>query len=115
MSINQFGIAFAGLVSVILVSWFLRKLPEFQEHANGVSDMRIGWWWKVCLGIITPIVLGYMFVLNVMQNIQENYEGLSTGFLLSTGIALMLNGFNPVDSLAQNIKASKNEFYGCYE
>ncbi|KMK77648.1 sodium-dependent transporter [Alkalihalobacillus pseudalcaliphilus] len=105
--INQFGIAFAGLVSVILVSWFLRKLPEFQEHANGVSDMRIGWWWKVCLGIITPIVLGYMFVLNVMQNIQENYEGLSTGFLLSTGIAAAV-GVLILGFLLSLIKWKKN-------
>ncbi|MFA9559875.1 sodium-dependent transporter [Evansella sp. AB-rgal1] len=83
--INSFGVAFAGLVSVIAVSWFLRKLGPFQDHANELSDIRVGTWWKVCLGVITPLVLGWMMVQNIITNIQENYEGYSTGFLLGWG------------------------------
>ncbi|GAE27628.1 sodium-dependent transporter [Halalkalibacter wakoensis JCM 9140] len=83
--INQFGVAFAGLVSVIAVSWFLKKLPELQTHADGVSDFRLGSWWKICLSIITPIVLGFMFIQNLIQNLTSNYEGYSTGFLFWSG------------------------------
>ena len=48
-----------------------------------------------------------MFVLNVMQNIQENYEGLSTGFLLSTGIAAAV-GVLILGFLLSLIKWKKN-------
>ncbi|WP_066156509.1 sodium-dependent transporter [Halalkalibacter krulwichiae] len=83
--INQFGVALAGLVSVVAVSWFLKKLPELQTHADGVSDFRLGAWWKICLSIITPIVLGYMFIQNTIENLTNNYEGYSTGFIIASG------------------------------
>ncbi|MDT8858654.1 sodium-dependent transporter [Alkalihalobacillus sp. MEB130] len=83
--INQFGVAFAGLVSVIAVSWFFKKLPELQTHADGVSDFRLGSWWKICLSIVTPIVLGFMFIQNLIQNLTNNYEGYSTSFLVGSG------------------------------
>ncbi|WP_227937453.1 sodium-dependent transporter [Alkalihalobacillus deserti] len=86
--INQFGVALAGLVSVIAVSWFVKKLPELQDHANGVSDFRTGTWWKVCLRIITPLVLGYMFIQNTIENVTKNYEGYPTSFLIYSGWAV---------------------------
>ncbi|MFN7251842.1 MAG: sodium-dependent transporter [Anaerobacillus sp.] len=97
--INTFGIALAGLVSVITISWFVKKLKPFQEHANATSDLRTGLWWRVCLGVVTPIVLGYMFVMNLIQNIKVNYgDGdFSTSFILYSGwavaIAALVLGF----------------------
>ncbi|SDZ60217.1 neurotransmitter:Na+ symporter, NSS family [Evansella caseinilytica] len=95
--INSFGVAFAGLLSVIAVSWFLKKLPEFQSHANQVSDIRLGGWWRVCLAVITPLVLGWMMVQNVITNIKENYEGYPTNFLVAYGwvvaVGVILLGF----------------------
>jgi neurotransmitter:Na+ symporter, NSS family len=90
--INQFGVAFIGLVEVILMAWILRKLNEFQTHANGISDIQLGSWWKVCLGVITPIVLGYMmfglFKLNLLRQFESetgNYENYSNAFILYGG------------------------------
>ncbi|OCA87614.1 transporter [Bacillus sp. FJAT-27225] len=83
--INTFGIVVAGLVEVVLVVWVAKKLTELQNHANAISDIRIGSWWKISLGFITPIVLGYMTVQNFITNIQENYGGYPTSFLLVAG------------------------------
>ncbi|MFD2680198.1 sodium-dependent transporter [Bacillus seohaeanensis] len=90
--INQFGVAFIGLVEVILMAWILRKLNDFQTHANGISDIQLGSWWKVCLGAITPIVLGYMmfglFKLNLLRQFESetgNYENYSNAFILYGG------------------------------
>ncbi|HZK83888.1 MAG TPA: sodium-dependent transporter [Desulfosporosinus sp.] len=83
--INTFGVALSGLVSVITISWFLKKLKPFQEHANKTSDLRTGLWWRACLGIVTPAVLGYMFVLNLINNLKDNYEGYPTSFLIYAG------------------------------
>ncbi len=83
--INNFGVALAGLVQVIVVTWFLKEVDSLKEHANSMSDIMLGAWWKVCLGFITPIVLGYMMFDNIRTNIAENYEGYPTSFLLYTG------------------------------
>ncbi|WP_059173583.1 sodium-dependent transporter [Bacillus sp. FJAT-27445] len=83
--INSFGIVIAGLVEVVLVAWVARKLTSLQDHANAISDIRIGGWWKISLSVITPLVLGYMTVQNFITNIKNNYEGYPTSFLLYAG------------------------------
>ena len=88
--INQFGITIAALFEIIIVAWVLRKLQVLQSHADMVSDIRLGAWWRFCLMIITPIVLGTMIIQNIMINVKENYEGYSTGFLLYSGYGVAL-------------------------
>jgi len=83
--INNFGVALAGLVEVIAVAWIARELGKLQEHANSISDIKLGLWWKVCLAVITPIVLGYMMIDNLITNIRENYEGYATWFVTAYG------------------------------
>lgn len=97
--INQFGVAAVGLVEVIMVVWVLRKADTLKGHANAISDIPLGGWWKFSLGVITPIVLGYMMFgllrLNILQqhtdgegNIIGNYEGYSDMFTLTGGVAV---------------------------
>ncbi|ELK46980.1 sodium-dependent transporter [Halobacillus sp. ACCC02827] len=90
--INQFGVAFVGLVEVVVIAWFLRKLNDFQNHANAISDIRLGGWWKVCLGLVTPVVLGYMMFDLFRTNLERafdtptgNYEGYTDTFILYGG------------------------------
>lgn len=79
--INSYGVALAGLIEVILFAWVFRKLGVLQEHANSMSDMRLGLWWKVCLGFITPIVLGYMMIDSIINDFKAPYSGYSGAFL----------------------------------
>jgi len=60
--INNFGAVTAGLLEVVLVAWVLRRVDELRTHANAVSGVRIGLWWKVGLTVVTPLFLGYMLV-----------------------------------------------------
>ncbi|WP_103760976.1 sodium-dependent transporter [Streptomyces sp. SM10] len=83
--INQYGIALAALVGLIVVVWVLRQLPGLQQDADATSAIRLGRWWRICLGVITPVVLGWMMVDSLRTEFEENYEGYSTGFLLSAG------------------------------
>lgn len=90
--INQFGVALVGLVEVIMIAWFLRKLQEFKSHANEISDIRLGSWWTISLTFITPIVLGYMMIRLFKQNLLKefptdngNYEGYPDTFILFSG------------------------------
>lgn len=86
--INQFGVAALGLVEVVLVAWILRKIGVFKKHANEISDIRLGSWWVISIGLITPIVLGYMMIdllrLNLTRSFDTetgNYEGYSDMFI----------------------------------
>jgi NSS family neurotransmitter:Na+ symporter len=88
--INNFGVALAGLVEVIAIAWIARKLKELQDHANSVSDIKLGAWWRFCLAVITPIVLGYMMIDNLITNIRENYEGYATWFVSVYGWAVVI-------------------------
>ncbi len=83
--INQYGIAMAALVGVIAVAWLMRKLPELQRDADATSAVRLGHWWRICLGLITPVVLGWMMIDSLRKEFDENYEGYSTDFLLGAG------------------------------
>ncbi|TSB48222.1 sodium-dependent transporter [Alkalicoccobacillus porphyridii] len=83
--INNFGIAVSGLVTVVAMGWVLKKLPEIKDHTNQVSDFRIGSWWTFCLMVVTPVILGIMFVQNLYTNLTSNYEDLPTGFLITFG------------------------------
>ncbi|WP_337019681.1 sodium-dependent transporter [Oceanobacillus massiliensis] len=93
--INQFGVALVGLVEVVMVAWVLRELKGLQNHANEISDIRLGSWWTICISIVTPIVLGYMMFGLFKQNLMRefagdtgNYEGYSDTFILFSGWAV---------------------------
>lgn len=94
--INQFGVAAIGLVEVIMIAWVFRKLGVFETHANEISDIRVGMLWRICLSVITPVVLGYMMIdlfrKNIMKlhtdaegNIIGNYEGYPDAFIFQSG------------------------------
>lgn len=90
--INQFGVAAIGLVEVIMIAWVFRKLGVFETHANEISDIRIGMFWRICLSVITPIVLGYMMFDLLRINIMKlhdtdngNYEGYSDALIMQSG------------------------------
>ncbi len=90
--INQFGVALIGLVEVVIIAWFLRKLKVFKNHADEISDIRLGSWWTISLGVITPIVMGYMMFGLFKQNLLKqfdyptgNYAGYTDGFILYSG------------------------------
>lgn len=84
--INNFGIVTAGLIEVILIAWFFKGLNGLKSHTNAISDLRIGAWWKFCLSVVTPVVLGYMMFDNIRQNLKENYEGYPTELILYAGV-----------------------------
>lgn len=95
--INQFGVALLGLVEVILIAWLLRKLGTLKNHANEISDIRLGSWWTISLGVITPIVLGYMMfdllrtnLMRLFKTDNGNYEGYPDALIFYGGWVLAL-------------------------
>ncbi|MFB8762465.1 sodium-dependent transporter [Nocardiopsis alba] len=83
--INQYGIAMAGLVMILVFGWLVRRLPVFERHANAVSTIRLDRWWKVVLGGVTPILLGFMMWDSLRSELASNYEDYPDQFLLVAG------------------------------
>ncbi|QGH34216.1 sodium-dependent transporter [Gracilibacillus salitolerans] len=83
--INNYGVALAGLFEVVAIAWFARSLKDLQNHADSVSDIKLGIWWRICLGIITPVVLGYMMLQNLKTEVSRPYEDYPFDFLFSFG------------------------------
>ncbi|MER7113905.1 sodium-dependent transporter [Saccharomonospora azurea] len=88
--INQYGIVVAALVAVIVVSWVLRQLKPLEQHANVTSAIKLGPLWRITLGVITPIMLGWMMWDSLQMELAENYEGYSDSFLLGAGWGVAL-------------------------
>lgn len=88
--INQFGVALAGLFEVVFIAWFAKELKSLQAHADSVSDIKLGAWWRISLSVITPIVLGYMMFDNLRQNLMGDYGDFPREFLFKYGWTVAL-------------------------
>ncbi|MCP8617745.1 sodium-dependent transporter [Salirhabdus salicampi] len=62
------GVGLAGLFEVIIIAWGLKKVKELQQYNNSLSDIKIGAWWVICLTVITPLLLGYMMVKQLIDD-----------------------------------------------
>jgi len=79
--VNAFGIMAVALVAVIVVAWVFHKLPVLKEHLNRRSSFRVGRIWMLLVGVLAPVVLGYLLVSELITKISEPYGGYPTWFL----------------------------------
>jgi NSS family neurotransmitter:Na+ symporter len=89
--INAFGIMAVAVVAVIVVAWLLHKLPVLRDHLNGRSSFKVGWFWMLLVGALAPVVLGYLFVSEVMTKIATPYEGYPGWFLAIFGWGMVIS------------------------
>lgn len=82
---NNFGLITIALAEVVTIGLILRRLPVYQNHANFVSDIKLGTFWRVSLLVITPLMLGYMLIDGTIQNIKKNYGDYPTEFVVTYG------------------------------
>ena len=78
---NNIGIVFSAIIMSTLVIWVMRKGKEMRIHLNTISTFKIGPWWTALVGLLGPVVLGYMFVQRIISLITEGYEGYPTWYL----------------------------------
>lgn len=95
--VNAFGIMAVALVAVIVVAWFLHKLPALTEHLNRRSSFPVGRLWKILIGVLAPLVLGYLLITGLVEKISGPYGGYPSWFVGVFGwgmvIALVIIAF----------------------
>ncbi|GAB2851490.1 sodium-dependent transporter [Microbacterium insulae] len=92
---NNIGIVVSAILTSILVIWVARKGGELRYHLNALSTFRVGSIWVVLVGVLGPVVLGYMLVARIVTLIVDGYGGLPPLYLAVFGwgaIALLFVG-----------------------
>ena len=79
--VNSLGIVGISLIALVVVIFGMRLAPQLRDHLNSVSSWRVGTFWIVCLAVITPLVLGYSLIREIMTLIAEPYEGYEASVL----------------------------------
>src|SRR5699024_5682442 len=89
---NSFGIVGAGLTIVITLSWGLHRLREMSDHLNAVSSFEVGGTWTVLLTVVTPLVLGFMFISQLVTTIREGYGDMPAWYveMFGWGMSVLL-------------------------
>ncbi|MBE1877053.1 sodium-dependent transporter [Myceligenerans pegani] len=72
---NNVGIVSSAVIMCVLVIWVGRRGGELRFHLNSVSTFQVGSWWTFCVGILAPLVLGWMLVSRIQTLLVEGYEG----------------------------------------
>ncbi|WP_344880976.1 sodium-dependent transporter [Zhihengliuella alba] len=83
--VNQFGILFGAFVTVVVVAWLARKLPVLSNHLNLYGSIRMAGVWKLLVGIVAPIALGYISFEAFRTFITEPYGGYPDWMLNTFG------------------------------
>ena len=63
--VNVLGIVLIAVISTVTIGWVLKRTPELRAHVNAVSSLQLGRWWDFSLTVITPLILGITFILEV--------------------------------------------------
>ena len=91
--INNIGVVVSAIIMCVVVAWLLRRTKLLQDHLNAVSESRmIGLWWRVLVGAVVPVLLGYMFIQTLWTYLSEGYESeaYSSGFVMVFGWGMLL-------------------------
>ncbi|RKL64427.1 sodium-dependent transporter [Thermoanaerobacteraceae bacterium SP2] len=98
--VSSYGIALLGLIEAIVLG-YVYGTGKIKEHANLYSDFKIGWWLDFCVKYLTPLMLGYMFIQNLINEFKAPYAGypmsaiIGLGWTVAVGmllVALYLSG-----------------------
>ncbi|WP_315582907.1 sodium-dependent transporter [Actinomyces viscosus] len=91
--INNIGVVASAIIMCVAVAWVLRRARLLQDHLNAVSESRmVGMWWRVLVGVVVPVLLGYMFLQTLWTYLSEGYdpESYSNGFVMVFGWGMLL-------------------------
>ncbi|KAJ49963.1 NSS family neurotransmitter:Na+ symporter [Clostridium tetanomorphum] len=87
--VSNYGIALIGLVEVIVLG-YVYKTERMRREVNEYSDIKIGVWWDFLIRYITPILLGYMSIDNIITEFKAPYGGYTMSSLIVFGWSIAI-------------------------
>ena len=95
--INRFGILLVAVVSMLVVAWVVRGLPQLRDHLNTDGSVPVRGWWIALMSVITPIALGYVLISELLAVLDETYGDYPGWMVLVFGwlaaLAVLVVGF----------------------
>jgi neurotransmitter:Na+ symporter, NSS family len=82
--INSYSIVVVGLGEAIVIGWFI-GIGKIRKHTNSISIYPIGKWWEVMVKFVTPVILTYMLVQNILNEIKAPYGGYPASAIMIFG------------------------------
>lgn len=79
---NNVGILTGAVLECILVALVVRKLPELQHYLNQTSTAHLGIWWRLTVGILNPLVLGYVLIATGITLVTTGYDTYPYEFVM---------------------------------
>ncbi|WP_168582247.1 sodium-dependent transporter [Gephyromycinifex aptenodytis] len=83
--INEIGVVTSAILMTLVVTYALGRLPALQRHLNGISSIPIGGWWRVLVGVITPLALIVMLATTVIALARDGYDAYPAWFTNTFG------------------------------
>ncbi|SHJ32469.1 neurotransmitter:Na+ symporter, NSS family [Dethiosulfatibacter aminovorans DSM 17477] len=93
--INNFGILVVGFIEILVIAR-LMKVNNVREYINEVSDIKLGKWYTILLGIASPVILGIVLVMTAYTEIMDlvnktnYYASYPTSALILGGLIMLL-------------------------
>jgi len=88
--INSFAILPGAVVEVVLIFWAFKQFDKLRDEANKYSQIKLGKYWKIVLGFITPIVLAIILATALVSNIKTVYGGYPAMFVAVFGWGMVI-------------------------
>ncbi|MDR1790998.1 MAG: sodium-dependent transporter [Propionibacteriaceae bacterium] len=92
---NNIGVVTSAVLTIVTVIWIARKGNELAYHLSSISTFKVGFTWKLLVGVISPLMLGYMLVITVKDLIEKPYGGYPEFYVATFGwgaVAVMVIG-----------------------
>ena len=83
--VKNIVLIFAAILTVLVNGYISKTFKDTQTHLNTYSNVSFGLWWSICIKVITPFILILTFVLNIGDNLAENYGGYADLFIYTLG------------------------------
>lgn len=65
---NAFGLAFVGLMECLVIGYFFRT-ERIRDYINHYSEVHLGGWWELCIKLVTPAILLFLFTQKVLTEL----------------------------------------------
>lgn len=78
---NNIGIVASAVLVTVVVIWVLRRGGELRYHLNSVSTFKVGRVWVLLVGVLGPVILGYMLIQRIITLLVEGYADLPAWYL----------------------------------
>ena len=79
--INNIGIVGVALLTCLVISWVLRKLPVLRDDLNEYSSFKVNKVWMALVSVAAPLVLLGLWITEIITVASKGYGGMPKNFV----------------------------------